>query len=150
MRAGVVYQKGAGLSFILGRCHSRWSLHCYQLVGHTATTTIATSSNKITMIIPAKEKQNMPVLMSCARRKHHTLRSTWREERAVSTGQASQASRYSKRDSMEPINSHCHLESCAKTPGLQDRILGGPGPGLSIWLSCTHQAPHSSFPMPPK
>lgn len=68
MRAGVVYQKGAGLSSIIGRCHSGWSLYCHQLVGHTATTTIATSSNKITIIIPAKEKQNMPLLMSHTRK----------------------------------------------------------------------------------
>lgn len=76
LRAGVVYQKGAGLSVIVGRCHSGWSLYCYQLVGHTATTTIATSSNKITIIIPAKEKQNTPLLMSCTRKKkkkHHSL-----------------------------------------------------------------------------
>lgn len=68
MRAGAVYQKGAGLSFIIGRCHSGWSLYCYQLVGHTATTTIATSSNKITIIIPAKEKQNRPLLISHTRK----------------------------------------------------------------------------------
>lgn len=72
LRAAFMYQKGAELSSVTGRCHSWWSLYCHYLVGQTPTTTMATSSSKITIIIPGKQKHTS-TFERFPPDEHHTL-----------------------------------------------------------------------------
>ena len=63
LRAAFGYQEEARLYSISGKCPGWWSLEGHYLVGQTATTTMATSSSKITIIIPEKQKRTRPPVM---------------------------------------------------------------------------------------
>lgn len=47
-----MYEKDTALFSIIGRCHSSWALYCPYWVGQTGMTTVAMSSNHVTIVSP--------------------------------------------------------------------------------------------------